>query len=209
MKKTALTLPLLFLASLLVATFPASAQEDSETSEFALDGTWILRQQVILHDAEPFSSPFSGRTLNFSADGTFTEDYSTENHTDPDLKSKIKVDGRSNGFWRIEKVASETGGISAYRLLVRNEIPKENAPRVEYEGEVRKAGPSLPLGFGRTESFDDGRWVVCEVLIETNSDGETTGFDLSNGSHSKVVWCFGMEGAPAEEGVLLSQATTE
>lgn len=199
---TTLILPLLLLASLL--TLPASAQENTDNSEFALDGTWVLKQQVILHEAEPFSSPFSGRTLSFSADGTFTEDYSTENHIDPELKAKIKVDGKSNGLWRVEKVASETGEGTTYRLLVRNEISKDNTPRVKYEGEVRKAGPSLPLGFGRTESFDDGRWAVCSVLIETNADGETTGFDISNGGDSKIVWCFGKEGVASEEGVLLS-----
>lgn len=205
--KTAPTLSILTLASLL-AVLPAIAQEKTETSGFALDGTWILKQQVILHNTEAYSSPLSGRTLNFSDNGSFTEDYSTESHNDPELRSKITVAGISNGDWRIQKVESENGKV-AYRLLVRNETPADNAPRVEYEGEVRKAGPSLPLGFGRTESFDDGRWTVCELMIETGADGETTGFEISNGTRSKVVWSFGKEGMLSDEPVLLSQATTE
>jgi len=68
----------------------------------ALEGQWNLALQSVSASVGSIDNPFAGRTTSFDSDGTYTEDYSTEETDDvtyASITSSCDVAGILSGTW--------------------------------------------------------------------------------------------------------------
>lgn len=137
----------------------------------ALIGSWQLKGQSISSPAGSIDNPFAGRTLTFSENKTYSENYSTEKADDQTMAgitSHCDVLGTLNGDWSADTYSD----LDVSPTMVVNSLlitPNGGTPTVKCQatGEsISSNQASTPLGVG----FSTGGPVEYTYELNINWD---------------------------------------
>ena len=141
-------------------TTDITIETEETTEENELVGTWTLKSQIMQAPQGSIPSKFSGRTLTFNADGTYSEDYSTEkaptqtiNTPDVTINNDCKSTGSSYGLYSVKNEADlDTTPPTFIDLLFITPEGGEK-PQIICENSLgtsntQKLSSTMPLGAG-------------------------------------------------------------
>ncbi|NQV12464.1 hypothetical protein HQ524_03795 [Candidatus Uhrbacteria bacterium] len=154
----------------------------SDGVDEALIGSWSLVSQQVFTPAGSITNPASGRTLNIAADGSYTEDYSTE--TMPDgtalsIVSHCDILGLLSGAYEVESNLDLDFDppVDVAELHV---VPNGGSPQVKCQADgipITSNASTSPLGVGPVEGVPpyvlytytmDDAWSQV-VITQTNT----------------------------------------
>ena len=165
----------------------------------ALEGQWNLALQSVSASVGSIDNPFAGRTTSFDSDGTYTEDYSTEETDDvtyASITSSCDVAGILSGTWSAateldldsyDPNDSESVPTSINYLRI---TPDGGTPTVTCQatGDTASSNQaSTPLGVGVATGTDyveytytmDSEWTTLTIMQENEYSGSTNTYVFS------------------------------
>jgi len=160
MKKILSIFTLLLVAGCSTAPAPTTTTTIDAAIDQDLIGEWTLESQELDASTGTVTNPFSGNTLTINADGTFNQDYSTEEATGP-LGNTCSAEGAVTGT-----MTTDNPGQMHVTLDSMPEIevtcPGSGAP-------ATSSSATIPLGSGQGMGTPPDQYVLYSYEVNGNS----------------------------------------